>query len=87
MTNQAKRTRWTIDQERYTRAMFLLGYSTAFIRKLVDMIPSGVAKEHKLDFEWFTDEIAKVMGLNEEAGVDDDTPEDAAQGPEPDDEA
>lgn len=74
------RTRAVIDHERYTLAMFMLGYSVGMIHSLMKEPAVNAMGRYKADFEWLQSRVGILMNLNEERGTD-DAPKDDAPGP------
>lgn len=74
------RTRSVIDHERYTLAMFLLGYSVGVIHSLMKEPLVNAMGRYQKDWEWIQSRVTILMNLNEERGTDDQAP-DVAQGP------
>lgn len=65
------RTRSVIDQERYTLAMFMLGYSVSMIHSLMKEPGINGPGRYQKDFDWIKSRVAILMNLNEERGIDD----------------
>lgn len=77
-----KRTREVIDQERYTLAMFMLGYSVSLIHSLMKEPVVNATGRYQKDWEWLQSRVTILMNLNEERGID-DAPKNETQGPKP----